>query len=90
MDGSVYSEAHHIEALSKYKKMSIEQENEVLDNYKNVIILCPYHHRYVHYNKGGNYKLLKKNNKLYLSNKFDTVEIKEDYHLIDNYIPDKI
>lgn len=90
MDGSVYSEAHHIEVLSKYKKMSIEQENEVLDNYKNVIILCPYHHRYVHYNKGGNYKLLKKNNKLYLSNKFDTVEIKEDYHLIDNYIPDKI
>lgn len=85
-DGTIYSEAHHIKELANYKNMSIEQENEVLDNYKNVIILCPYHHRYLHYNKGGNYRLIKEKGQLFLSNDLDKVEIKMDYHLKDNYV----
>ena len=84
-DGEVYSEAHHIKELANYKDMTIEKENEVLDNYKNVIILCPYHHRYLHYNQGGNYRLIKENDKLFLINDSDKVEIELDYHLKDNF-----
>ena len=84
-DGKIYSEAHHIKELANYKDMTIEKENEVLDNYKNVIILCPYHHRYLHYNEGGNYRLIKENDKLFLINDSDKVEIELDYHLKDNF-----
>lgn len=82
-DGTVYSEAHHIKQLAN-AKLSIEEENEVLDNYKNIIVLCPFHHRYVHFNKGGNYELKKIDGKMYLVNEDEKIEIKLDYHLEGN------
>lgn len=79
-DNSIYCEAHHIKQLS-YAKLNIEEENEILDNYKNIIILCPHHHRYLHYNKGGNYKLKKDNGQFYFENDYDRINVEINYHL---------
>jgi len=83
-NGEIYSEAHHIKPLSEALD-TIEYENMVYDDYKNMIILCPYHHRYLHYNKGGNYKLKMIDNELFLVNDKDKVKIQLDKHLKRNF-----
>ena len=79
-DGNGYCEAHHIEELAN-AKLSLEAENEVLDHYRNIIILCPYHHRYLHFNRGGKYRLEKCEDGLFLVNEVDRVRVEVDYHL---------
>lgn len=79
-NNKIYCEAHHIKELSK-AKINIESENEILDHYKNIVILCPHHHRYLHYNKGGDYKLINNKGELFFENNFDKVKIELNYHL---------
>jgi len=79
-DNKIYCEAHHIKQLANAKLM-IEEENEILDHYQNIVILCPHHHRYLHYNKGGNYKLKKESGELYFENDYDKVKVELNYHL---------
>lgn len=46
-----------------------------------MIVVCPNHHKYLHWNKGGNYKLQKENDCLYLANASDKLAIITDLHL---------
>lgn len=75
-EGVKYVEVHHIVPNSRG-----EDEEGSLDRPGNMIVVCPNHHRYLHYNKGGNYHLKIKNSKLFLCNELDCIEIKRDIHL---------
>ncbi|KKK33925.1 hypothetical protein WN59_09970 [Salinicoccus sediminis] len=78
-DGTFYIEVHHINPIHTAKTYENEEENKI-DHYKNVICLCPYHHKFVHFHEGGNFKL--NDSKTALMNDKNTVlQIKLDYHL---------
>lgn len=82
--GIYYVEGHHIKLLSTVKGITEEEEIKEIDSYKNVIIVCPYHHKYLHYHHGGFYHIFRdENNKLYFKNEIgETLEIKLNYHLL--------
>ena len=75
LDG-YYVEVHHIIPNSE----GVDEEGS-LDRPGNMIVVCPNHHRYLHWNKGGNYKLQKENDCLYLANDSDKLAIITDLHL---------
>lgn len=75
--GINYVEVHHIIPNSEG-----EDEEGTLDRPGNMIVLCPNHHRYLHYNKGGKYRLAFVDGILCLRNNTDSVEIKTDKHLL--------
>lgn len=79
-DGSIYSEVHHITSLHE---ATSEVDIKYIDSYKNTIVLCPYHHKYVHIHNGGFTKLYKDDNDiLYLENEHkEYIEIYTNYHL---------
>lgn len=90
-DDSHYVEVHHIIPLSEELDIYSDEitevidgipEDECLDVLENMIVLCPNHHRYLHYHQGGNFRLKKKDGELCLENpqgKF--VKIQTNYHL---------
>lgn len=80
-----YVEVHHIVPNSE----GMDEEGS-LDRPGNMIVVCPNHHRYLHWNKGGQYTLHKENGCLYLSNSSDRVEVKTDLHLSKYNDLDKI
>lgn len=71
---------HHITSLHEAKS---EKDIEYIDSYKNTMVLCPYHHKYVHIHNGGFSKLYKdENDILYLENEQkEKIEIYINYHL---------
>lgn len=75
-NGSYYVEVHHIVPNAE----GIDEEG-TLDRPNNMIVVCPNHHRYLHYNRGGGYRLTEIDNKLYLANSTDRIEIQRDLHL---------
>ena len=75
LDG-YYVEVHHIIPNSE----GVDEEGS-LDRPGNMIVVCPNHHKYLHWNKGGNYKLQKENDCLYLANASDKLAIITDLHL---------
>lgn len=81
LDGTIYSEVHHIKQFSSisYGKDDIED----IDTYKNTIVLCPYHHAYVHFNNGGYNKIVfdKENNAYLESENGLRIRIITNYHL---------
>ncbi len=46
-----------------------------------MIVVCPNHHRYLHYHKGGPYKLEEIEGALYLTNSADRIRVHRDLHL---------
>ncbi len=86
-----YVEVHHIIPLAEELNTSTEYvqeriegipEDECLDTLDNMIVVCPNHHRYLHYQHGGGFVVFRKNNKLYLRNqKDDELQIYMNYHL---------
>ncbi|APC40832.1 hypothetical protein [Clostridium estertheticum] len=76
--GKRYVEMHHIQNLSEEVCDDLS-----LDTYKNGIVLCCYHHKYVHKHLGGFKELVKdRNNLFYLrSVKGKLLRIYTNYHL---------
>lgn len=81
LNGTIYSEVHHIKQFSNIS--CGKDDIEDIDTYKNTIVLCPYHHAYVHYNNGGYNKLVFDNEgNAYLENENGLrIKIITNYHL---------
>ncbi len=71
-----YVEVHHIVEISK-----VEDEEGTLDRLSNLIVVCPNHHKWLHYQKGGGFRLKKQGELLTLTNQKDSVVIETNYHL---------
>ncbi|SOC39058.1 HNH endonuclease [Ureibacillus acetophenoni] len=82
-EGKKYVEVHHIVPLHEGIGANDESE-EFLDSYKNVIVLCPHHHKVMHYEYGGYKKLLEKEGELFFLNNTDSnrlIHIRLNKHL---------
>lgn len=75
-DGKYYSEVHHIIPLAE------DNEEETLDKLDNMIVVCPTHHRMLHYHHGGLRQILKDGQGYYFTNDSnDRLPIRINYHL---------
>ncbi len=85
-DGSYYVEVHHIIALNNITKESRLGFDDELDTYKNAIVVCPFHHKVLHYHDGGFPKLTRQDGELYFVSNQDTLlKINKNYHLDNNF-----
>jgi len=85
-NGKSYVEVHHIEALSNEDSVYKRFENVDKDSYKNTIVVCPFHHKVLHYHHGGYKKIIRKKDKLFFeSNQGSLLEIIQDFHLNEFY-----
>lgn len=81
INGEEYVEVHHITQLSEGRAIEDESNSE-LDSYKNCIVVCCFHHKFLHYHHGGFKKLKLINGKLcFESEKGDVIPIITNYHL---------
>lgn len=79
--GNLYIEVHHIIPINESKKWEDESDKEI-DTYKNVIVVCSYHHKYLHYYHGGFNSIIEMEDGLYFVSKLgDTIKITTNYHL---------
>lgn len=78
-NGELYSEVHHVVSIHT---AGSDEEIEYIDSYKNTIVLCPHHHKYVHYHHGGFRKIVLDDDVLYLENEIgERIQIYTNYHL---------
>ena len=90
--GERYCEVHHINPISSIRTDSDVSE---IDSYRNTIVLCPFHHSYLHHQNGGGFVLENKNGKIFLDNHHgDTLEIRLNHHICcepesDSALPEK-
>ena len=81
INGEEYVEVHHITQLSEARVIEDESNSE-LDSYKNCIVVCCFHHKFLHYHHGGFKKLKLINEKLcFESEKGDIIPVITNYHL---------
>jgi predicted transcriptional regulator len=80
-NGNYYAEVHHIRKISEWLDMNEEEEN--LDSYLNVLCLCAHHHKVVHYGDGGYDELYyNEEHGLHFRSKNGTILlVKTNYHL---------
>lgn len=76
-NGSNYVEVHHIIPNS----IGYDDEGHSVDQPGNMIVVCPNHHRHLHFHKGGEYQLVEENDEQYLVNSEDRIKVKTNYHL---------
>lgn len=83
LDGTYYVEVHHIKALAYANEMESHMDNDdFLDTYINAIVVCPFHHKVLHYHHGGFEEIISKDNELYfVSKKGSLLKIITNYHL---------
>jgi len=80
-NGELYVEVHHIKQISEATK-SEDESNVMIDSYRNVIIVCSYHHKFLHYHHGGFKDIVQKDGQLYFKSKLgDIIKIHTNYHL---------
>lgn len=88
-DGTYYVEVHHIKALSATNLSGNNEHifDDMLDHYSNAIVVCPFHHKVLHYHDGGFNRIVKHENEMFFISKRETLlKIKVNYHLnINNY-----
>lgn len=76
-DGILYSEVHHIIPLAEGKN-----EEETLDVLGNMIVVCPNHHKMLHFHLGGYRDIMQKDGSMYFVNeKGNKLPIIDNYHL---------
>ena len=86
-DGINYVEIHHIIPLADEEQPDDIfdvgfKEDECLDVLSNLLVVCPNHHKYLHYHHGGLHILVKKNHEIYLTNdNGDKIQIERNFHL---------
>ncbi|MEY8350936.1 HNH endonuclease [Bacillus cereus] len=80
-NGKYYAEVHHIRKISGW--LDINEEEENLDSYLNVICLCAHHHKVVHYGNGGYDQLHfdEENGLHFLSKNGGALKVITNYHL---------
>lgn len=80
-NGDIYSEVHHITSFSNIQ--SDNDEIDEIDSYKNTIVLCPYHHKLVHFkNKGFKELFISKNEEAYLVGEDgERIKLNLNYHI---------
>lgn len=76
-DGNNYVEVHHIKPLRE----SCENEEIDLDVISNMIVVCPHHHKVLHYQNGGYFNLSTENDLSIKNDSAESVKIRLDYHL---------
>ena len=64
-DGEPYVEVHHITSIHEAQS---DEDIKYIDSYKNVLVLCPYHHKFVHIHHGGFNNLVLEDDIFYLKN----------------------
>lgn len=75
-----YCDVHHIIPLAE----DIDEE-VCLDNLHNMIVVCPNHHKILHYHKSGFRKTIEENGELFFTNESgEKFKIVENYHLKPN------
>jgi len=80
-NGELYVEVHHIVPIHKVKDWEDESDKEI-DNYKNVIVVCSYHHKYLHYHHGGFEKIIQDDGEYYFKSRLgDKIIIYTNHHL---------
>ena len=80
-DETFYVEVHHIIPLAEGK-----DEDSTLDVLKNMIVVCPNHHKMLHYHFGGYKQIIKEDNQLFFSNgKGEKIQIIDNYHLEETH-----
>jgi len=80
-DGSLYVEVHHIIPIEKANNWE-DESNKKIDTYKNVIVVCSYHHKYLHYYHGGFEKIIEMDDGFYFESKLgDKIKIFTNHHL---------
>lgn len=78
-DGELYAEVHHI---TSFHEAQSDKDINHIDTYKNTLVLCPYHHKFVHLHHGGFNHLVSEDDIFYLENdRGDRVQIFINYHL---------
>ncbi|WP_156110386.1 HNH endonuclease [Brevibacillus thermoruber] len=81
-DGTLYVEVHHITALSTINSKTNTENDDLLDSYKNAIVVCPFHHKVLHYHEGGFDRIISQDDELFFVSKNDTlIKIQVNYHL---------
>ena len=79
-NGDIYSEVHHITSFSNIQ--SSNDDFREIDSYKNTIVLCPYHHKLVHFKNKGFKKLILDNNEVYLVGEDgEKIKLNLNYHI---------
>ena len=79
-DGTNYVEVHHIKNLS----LEIDEEG-TLDRVNNLIVVCPNHHKMLHYHHGGYTKIKICNGKLaFVNGSTEIIPIISNKHLKEN------
>lgn len=80
-NGDIYSEVHHIKSFSNVQ--SNNDDITEIDNYRNTLVLCPYHHKVVHFkNKGFKKLMFLDNSEVYLVGEDDEkIKLNLNYHI---------
>lgn len=79
-NGQLYCEVHHIREFNLV--YNGKDDIEEIDNYKNAIVLCPFHHAFVHFHHGGYSKICGDGDEKYLENDYGKkIKIITNYHL---------
>jgi hypothetical protein len=77
-DGTYYVEVHHIKPIAE----SDAESDELIDVYTNAIVVCPYHHKVLHYHQGGYRILIERDGQLFfVSERGSRICVEENYHL---------
>ncbi|WP_140456883.1 MULTISPECIES: HNH endonuclease [Priestia] len=82
-DGTFYVEVHHIVPISERELVQDDAFGQIIDTYKNVIVVCSHHHKVLHYHSGGFQELIKGEAGLlyFRSKKGDLLKVETNYHL---------
>lgn len=83
-NGQNYVEVHHIKPISSFNEESAinDESNQLVDHYKNCLVVCPHHHKYIHFQDGGYMKLIKEGCAVYLvADKNKKLMISKNHHL---------
>jgi predicted restriction endonuclease len=89
-NGKEYVEVHHILPISEATKRIYEDETNLdVDSYKNIVVVCPNHHKMLHFHYGGFLRLIKDQGELFfVSEKDHRLKVERDYHLKENFVSD--
>lgn len=79
-NGYYYVEMHHIIHLSKGN--AEDESSLLLDHYENAIVVCPHHHKVLHYENGGYEEIVKnESGDLFFKNERGLLSIYQNVHL---------
>ncbi len=80
-DGTFYVEVHHIISVSDTDEVT-DDSKRLIDSYKNVVVVCPHHHKMLHYHLGGYENIIDLDGSTYFKGKKENLlKIYTNHHL---------